>query len=342
VLSGAGSSQVAGEGGPALAVPVSGEGLLATMQYYHRSSPLKAMRARAPQTEFIYRDGRYLTDAVEAAKKADVAIVFATQWMTEGFDVPDLNLPSGQDALIDAVAAANPHTIVVLETGGPVLMPWLDKTAGVLEAWYPGARGGEAIARVLYGDVNPSGHLPGTFPAGLNQLPRPVLPGSDTVEPNRRGIGAPGQTLEVDYDVEGSNIGYRWFAATGEKPLFPFGYGLSYTSFSYGALQIDGSKLTASFTVTNSGKRAGSDVAQLYLINAAGQRTQRLVGFQRVDLAAGESTKVTFNIDPRLVANWNGGGWTVKAGTYQFALGQSATDLSAPVTASLVSATLKP
>ena len=117
--------------------------------------------------------GAYPAFAAARAKDADVVIVFATQWTTEGLDVPDLNLPNAQDALIAAVTAANPHTIVVLETGGPVLMPWLDKTAAVLEAWYPGIKGGEAIADVLFGDVNPSGRLPITFPASLEQTPRP-------------------------------------------------------------------------------------------------------------------------------------------------------------------------
>lgn len=134
--------------------------------------------------EFSFRNGRYLTDAVTAAKQADAAIVFATQWMSEAYDVPDLSLPQGQDALIEAVAAVNPHTIVVLETGGPVLMPWFDETAAVVEAWYPGARGAEALTSILTGDVTPSGRLPVTFPASVAQLPRPTLSGSDTFDPN--------------------------------------------------------------------------------------------------------------------------------------------------------------
>ncbi|MGH8144482.1 MAG: glycoside hydrolase family 3 C-terminal domain-containing protein, partial [Steroidobacteraceae bacterium] len=165
VLSGGGSSQVQGPGGASVLIPLGGgNSAFNPAMEFQRSVPLAAIRARVPKAEVRYRNGRYISDAVSAAKRADVAIVFATQWMTEGFDVPDLSLPDGQDALITAVAAANPHTIVVLETGGPVLMPWLDRTAAVIEAWYPGARGAQAIAAVLFGDQNPSGRLPVTFP----------------------------------------------------------------------------------------------------------------------------------------------------------------------------------
>src|SRR5690606_39370224 len=149
---------------------------------------------------------------------------FSRDWSS---DVCSSDLPHGQDALIEAVAAANPNTIVVLETGGPVLMPWKDKVGAIVEAWYPGARGGEAIAEVLFGKVNPSGRLPVTFPQSEAQLPRPVLDGLDRVEPNFTGAGAPGQALDVNYDIEGSDLGYRWYAREGKAPLFPFGHGLS-------------------------------------------------------------------------------------------------------------------
>jgi beta-glucosidase len=331
VLSGAGSSQVQGEGGPAVVVPLGGDGPFAGFisQQYHRSSPLKALKARAPETKFSFRDGRYITDAVQSAKDADAVIIFATQWLTEGFDAPDLNLPNGQDALIAAVADANPNTIVVLETGGPVVMPWLDKTAAVLEAWYPGARGGEAIASVLYGDTNPSGRLPVTFPESVAQLPFPVLPGSTTLDPDFQGRAKPGESLTVDYNRDGSDVGYRWFARTGAKPLFPFGYGLSYTSFNHSALKLSG--LTARFTVKNSGSKAGADVPQLYLVSVNGQKKQRLVAFDKVSLTPGASRDVTVTIDPRLLADWKDGDWHIAGGTYSFALGTSATALG-PVT----------
>jgi beta-glucosidase len=329
VLSGGGSSQVQGQGGAAAAVPFGGTMAFAEAfaQSYQAPSPVKAIKALAPDAAIIYRNGNYITDAVLAARKADVAIVFATQWQTEGLDLPDLSLPNGQDALIAAVADANPNTIVVLETGGPVLMPWLDQTAAVIAAWYPGARGVDAIASVLFGKTNPSGRLPMTFPASLDQLPRPQLDGSDTVEPNISGRGNPGQSLRVDYDIEGTDVGYRWFARKGIKPLFPFGHGLSYTTFDYSGLSLKAGKApTASFRVTNSGKRAGAAVAQLYLVSAAGKPVARLAGFSKVSLMPGETRQVQLAIDPRVAARWDNG-WAIAAGNYGFALGNSAASL---------------
>ncbi|WP_408591455.1 glycoside hydrolase family 3 C-terminal domain-containing protein [Novosphingobium sp.] len=346
VLSGAGSSQVQGEGGPAAVRSVGGDGPFAAFmnQQYHRSAPLKAIKALAPQATVTFRDGRYIADAVEKAKQAEVAIVFANEWRAEGLDQPDLSLPDGQDALIAAVAAANPNTIVVLQTGGPIAMPWLDKVAGVIEAWYPGARGGEAIASVLFGDTNPGGRLPVTFPASLDQLPRPKLDGADWVEPNFAGDAAPGKDqLHADYDIEGSDVGYRWFARKGAKPLFPFGYGLSYTSFAGSGLAIaaKGVSATARFTLTNTGKLAGDDVGQVYLVSRKGEAKRRLVGFQRVSLAPGASQQVSVTIDPRLLADWKDGGWTVPAGDYGFALGRNADDLGPVVTVKIAGKTWK-
>lgn len=324
VLSGAGGTQVHEEQGPALVIPHGGDGPRAAInsEQYHRSSPLKAIQARAPQAEVSFRDGRYISDAVALARKSDVAIVFATEWRIEGRDVPDLTLPEGQDALIAAVAEANPNTIVVLETGGPVLMPWLDKTAAVVEAWYPGMRGGEALAAILFGDVDPSGRLPVTFPTSLDQLPRPVLEGRDGSEVgNVTASGPAGAKLDLDYDIEGSDVGYRWFARTNKRPLFPFGHGLSYTRFETSVPQIAGMK--ASFTVRNLGARPGTSVAQLYLTARNGERKKRLVGFARVDLASQEAKRVEVTLDPRLLADWKDDGWEQPAGIYEFAVGQS-------------------
>lgn len=336
VLSGAGSSQVHGEGGPAAVIPRGGTGPLAGLisQQYHRSVPLAAIEQLAPQADVRFRNGHYVSEAVAEARRADIAIVFATQWQSEGLDVPDLSLPQGQDALIAAVAAANPNTIVVLETGGPVLMPWLDQTAAVLAAWYPGARGGEAIASVLFGDSNPSGRLPVTFPASESDLPRPRIDGADTIEPDFSGNPpGPDTQLIVDYDIEGSDIGYRWNARQGHNALFPFGHGLSYTRFESSGLRITG--LSASFSVRNTGDRAGATVAQLYLVRRNGQLKQRLVGFERVDLAPGASRQVTLAIDPRLLADWEHGGWNLAGGDYEFALGDNAEALGPAVTARL-------
>lgn len=333
VVSGAGSSQVQGQGGPAVSIPLGGgSGFAAFIQEaYHRSVPLKAIKAQAGDATVTYRNGRYISEAVTQAKQADVAIVFATQWSTEGFDQPDLTLPNGQDALIAAVADANPNTIVVLETGGPVLMPWLGKTAAVVEAWYPGARGAEAIANVLFGKTNPSGRLPITFPAAEKQLPRAKVDGFDVLEPDFTGNPPHADmALVANYDIEGSDLGYRWFARKGEKPLFPFGHGLSYTAFATSGLKTDGA--TATFTLTNTGKRAGATVAQLYMVTQAGAPRQRLVGYARVDLAAGASQPITVAIDPRLLADWKNGTWSIAGGDYGFALGENADALGPVVT----------
>jgi beta-glucosidase len=328
VLSGAGSSQVQGQAGPALSIPLGGEGPFASFitQAYHRSVPLTAMKALAPQADFHFRDGRYISEAVNQAKMADVVIVFANQWASEGFDQPDLSLPNGQDALIDAVAQANPNTIVVLQTGGPVLMPWLDRTAAVIEAWYPGARGAEAIANVLFGRVNPSGRLPIGFPANTNQLPRPVLDGFATLEPDFSGaMPRPGMVLQANYDIEGSDLGYRWNARKRQAALFPFGYGLSYTRFSTTGLQIEGLKARA--TVANAGDRDGATVVQLYLVERDGRPMRRLVGFKRVELPRGTTQRVEVAIDPRLLADATSEGWSMPDGKYLFALGTDAEHL---------------
>ena len=330
VLAGGGSSLVHLDGGAAAEVAQFFDGSLNApfAEQYHRStSPLAAIRALAPDAQVTYRNGYYIAEAVEQARHADVAIVFANQWQTEGRDLPDLSLPQGQDALIAAVAAANPNTVVVLQTGSAVQMPWLESTAAVLEAWYPGARGGEAIAAVLFGTVNPGGRLPMTFPASLAQLPRPRLDGSDTLEPLFVSKPAPGQALNIDYNIEGSDIGYRWNARQGLRALFPFGYGLSYTRFETKGFRM--SRLTARVTVTNTGGRSGATVAQLYLVSANGRPTRRLVGFQKVALGAGESRSIEISAEPRVVAKWVRGAWDIAAGEYEFAIGDNAESLLA-------------
>ncbi|WP_332773123.1 beta-glucosidase family protein [Phenylobacterium sp.] len=318
VLSGGGSSSVtppAGQGDPPRFVPVGGEGQMAPWwrEVYHPSSPLKAIRALNKDAEVTFDTGRYASAAAAAAAKADVAIVFVTQWMTEGLDAADLTLPNGQDALVQAVIAANPNTIVVLETGGPIQMPWLDGAGAVVQAWYPGAKGGDAIADVLFGRVNPSGRLPMTFPQSVEQLPRPALIGFGGSE--RAAVAAP--------HPEGADVGYRWFAARGLKPLFPFGHGLSYTDFRYSDLTVAGGlTLTVSFTVENIGKTTGADVPQVYLATAAGEPAVRLIGFQKVRLAPGQRRTVTLKADPRLLARYDtqAGGWRLKGGRYQVRL----------------------
>jgi beta-glucosidase len=221
----------------------------------------------------------------------------------------------GQDAVIDAVATANP--IVVLETGNPVSMPWRDKVKAIVEAWYPGQAGGQAIAEILTGKVNPSGRLPMTFPADLAQTPRPEL----------SGLGTPwGTAVTVRYD-EGAEVGYRWYAQKDHKPLYYFGRGLSYTTFDYKDFKVSGGEtITATFTVTNTGKVAGADVPQVYLTEAPDGRRLRLLGFERVELAPGESKTVTLTADPRLLARFDDAAqqWRSASGSHKVALARSA------------------
>jgi len=323
VLSGGGSSQVYPIGGRA----VQGEGPASWPgpMIYFPSSPLKALKARLPGADIQYADGKDTAAAAKLAAGADVVLVFATQWNGEAFDSP-LTLENDQDALIDALATANGKTVVVLETGGPVLMPWLSKVGGVVEAWYPGSEGGEAIARVLTGEVDASGRLPVTFPAALDQLPRPVLDG----DPKK-----PDDLFAVDYTIEGAAVGYKWFDKKGHQPLFAFGHGLSYTTFAYDNLKAEakGGVLTVSFDVRNTGKRTGKAVPQVYVSPKAGgwEAPQRLAGFKKVELAPGATTRVSLSVDPRLLATWNdkAHGWSVAAGDYTVTLGASSRDAAA-------------
>jgi beta-glucosidase len=340
MLSGSGSSAVQSADGPSISVPLTNNGKYANFitQAYHRSVPLKAIQARVPGARVDYNDGRYLSDAAHLARAADVAIVFATEWRSEGYDVPDLRLPDRQDALIAAVAAANPNTIVVLETGGPVLMPWLEQTAAVIEAWYPGARGAEALAAILFGDVNPSGKLPVTFPASLVQLPRPALPGAEVVEPSIVDEPPAGTVIDVDYDIEGSDVGYRWYARRGEQPLFPFGFGLSYTTYAYSDLRSSGGNApTARLAVRNSGAAAGQETAQLYLVRGPQGERLRLLGWAKLELKPGEQQIAAITIDRRLLADFDSQAqrWHLAAGDYTLAAGPSSAELPLRLTLKL-------
>lgn len=323
VMLGGGSSLVTPYGGLFHDAPASA-GLLALLApAYARSSPLQALQALRPGVRIVFDDGSDPQRAAALAATADVAVVFAVKWQSEGSDSPDLSLPNGQDALISAVARANRHTAVVLETGDPVAMPWLGQVQAVLEAWYPGQRGGQAIAAVLDGRVAPSGRLPVSFPADVAQLPRPALPGFAPSRP--QGLfSPPPPPFAVDY-AEGSDVGYRWFERTHSRPLFPFGYGLTYTRFDYGGLRVrGGTGLSVAFTLRNTGARAGVEVAQLYA--APPGRTHRLVGWARVSLKPGERKTVSIAADPRLLASYDerAGRWTRPAGDYSLYVGPSA------------------
>jgi beta-glucosidase len=343
VPSGTGSSQVTNPyrapGTPLRTVPLGGEGLMGSWAnvVFHPSSPLAALRSRFKDAQVTYDNGAYPEAAAAAAKGADVAIVFAYQPSGEGDDVPNMSLPFGQDALIEAVAAANPNTVVVLETGNPVTVPWAGKVGAIVEAWYSGQRGGEAIARVLTGEANPSGRLPITWATDESQLPRPVIPGT--------GAG-PNDPVKVDYTIEGADVGYRWFARQNLTPQYWFGHGLSYTSFAYDKLQVSGGRnVVANVTVTNTGAKAGQDVVQFYLTQRpGGAATRRLLAFEKVALAPGESRRVTLTADPRLLADFDTAGnrWKVAGGTYQVAIGTDAGSMTVSGSAKLAAQSLKP
>ena len=335
MLSGGGSAQVDPPGG--------GASQFGGAIVWFPTSPMKAIRAKAPKAKVEYNDGSDLTAAAALAKSSEIAIVFVNQPTSEGRDLPTLILPDNQDKLVSAVAAANPHTLVVLETGGPAAMPWIGQVSAAIEVWYPGIRGDVALANILFGDVNPTGKLPVTFAKSDTDLPHPQIPGlvpppppSATPEAGRGGRGGRGRMAPFDIDYsEGLKVGYKWFDAEKKDPLFAFGHGLSYTTYAYSGLKagID----TVTFTVRNTGKRAGAEIAQVYaaLPSAAQEPPKRLVVWDRIPLAPGESKTVTLAIDPKFLSIFNEqkDGWELLPGEYQFLVGGSSR--STPLTATV-------
>jgi beta-glucosidase len=348
VPSGGGSAQVNPPGGNAAQQPAAqgqqggagggfGGGGRGGTQYFP-SAPLKYIRAKAPDAKVEYNDGTDPVAAAALAKNSQVAIVFVNQPMSEGRDAATLSLPDKQDELISAVAAANPHTIVVAETGGPVSMPWADRVTGILEAWFPGIGGGPAIANILFGDVNPSAKLPVTFAKSENDLPHPQIPGLNLLpQPGagRGGVGG-GRGGMAPFDVpytEKLEVGYKWFDAEKKELLFAFGTGLSYTTYTYSGLKAiaEGHNLKVSFQVKNSGKRAGAEVAQVYvsLPASTGEPPKRLVAWDKVQLNPGESKTVSLNIDPLYlgVFNESKNAFEIVAGDYKLMAGGSSQSL---------------
>ena len=289
---------------------------------YYPSSPLRAIQALTPATKVEFANGEDPAAAARLATGADVALVFVTQWTTESEDAA-LVLVDGQNALVEAVAAANPHTVVIVQSGGAVFMPWLGKVQGVLQAWYTGTRGGEAIANVLLGKVNPSGRLPISFPRDASQFARAEL-----VEKNSAGK----PSGEIHY-LEGATVGYKWFDAHQQQPLFPFGFGLSYAKFEYSDLKADvvGRELTVRFKVRNTSQVAGQDVPQVYVANPAKgwESLKRLAGWKKVTLAPGADAQVELKVDPRQLAMYSAedDSWHLRKGSYDVLLGASAADL---------------
>ena len=298
------------------------------------TSPLKAVSAKAAGVDVQFDSGENPASAAALAKQADVAIVFAYQWTSEGMDLPNLSLPDNQDALIEQVAAANSRTVVVLETGTAVTMPWADKVSGIVEAWYAGSKGADAVADILFGDVNPSAKLPMTFPRSEADLPHPHLVTPPPGATGRAAVMRTGEakpTFSVKYD-EGLKVGYKWYDAEKKPVLFPFGYGLSYTTYSYSDLKVSsGHGATVSFTVKNTGSRAGTEIAEVYaaLPADAGEPPKRLVGWSRVQLNPGESKDLTVTVDPKYLSIFDeaSDAWKLLPGSYTFMVGGSSQDL---------------
>jgi beta-glucosidase len=345
MISGGGSAQVDPPGGNAIMPPGKGQTRWLEKIWFP-TSPLKSIRAKAPGANVQFDSGADPSSAAALAKSADVAIIFAYQWESEGMDLESLALPEHQDELIAKVAAANPHTVVVIESGGPVTMPWVDQVSSILEAWYGGSRGAEAVASIIFGDVNPSAKLPLTFPKSDADLPHPkiVQPGPKSI-PNYmqkevwKQIANGLAPFQVHYD-EGVKVGYKWYDSENKPVLFPFGYGLSYTTYSYSNLKVaPGKNPKVTFTVTNTGNRAGAEVAEVYasLPAAAAEPPKRLVGFSKVKLNAGESKEVSVEVDQKYLSIFNveKNGWQLLPGDYGFMVGGSSQSLPLKQTVSL-------
>ena len=325
VLSGGGSSQVYPVGG--MAIPNEGPAEFPGPMVFYPSSPLKELQ-KLTTAEITYYDGADINKAAELSSKADLAIVFANQWTGESVDVVNLNLQNNADELIGKVASANSNTVVVLQTGGPVVMPWLDKVGAVIEAWYPGTSGGKAIARVLVGEVNPSGALPASFVTSINQIPRPKLGGDEV----GIAVNNPSQLkgrVSVDYNIEGAAVGYKWLDKTNQTPLFPFGYGLSYSNFEMKNFKVraDKSKVTVNFSIKNNSKVDGKAIAQIYAMPSSDlwEAPKRLVGYKKMQLAKMQEKSGTIEINPKTLAVYNPEikKWVIKGGDYDFTLSKS-------------------
>ncbi len=345
VLAGGGSSGVESIGG--VAVDDTPPGTAAEMVMFmstlwHHSSPVKAIAAVvSPSAKVEFASGDDVETAARLAASSDVAIVFAWQTRTEGQDLQSLSLPAGQDELIRKTAAANPRTVVVLQTGGAVLTPWAPQVGAIVQAWYPGNRGSEAIANILFGRVNPSGRLPISFPRAEADLPRPhpAAPQADPMKPD-----VPPKRPPVVKLSEGLAVGYRWYESQGKSPAYEFGFGLSYTTFAYSNLTVNRdrgerisdhggriSDLSVEFDLANTGDRAGIEVAQLYLEfpTSAGEPSKRLAAWARVELAPGERRRVRLAADPYAVRVWDAGAneWRQAAGRYRVQVGASSRNL---------------
>ncbi len=340
LLSGGGSAQVDPPGGNAIA-KAGDKGTEWQRAIWFPDAPLKSIQEAAPEARVTFDDATDPAQAAASAKGADIAIVFVHQWESEGMDLKTLALPGNQDAVVEAVAAANPHTVVVLDNGSPVLMPWIDKVAGVVESWYSGSAGADAITAVLFGDVNPSAKLPITFPVSDADLPHPTItmpppapPEDKSLDPQERRrrqmAGKPAFPMRYD---EGLKVGYKWYDAEKKKVLFPFGFGLSYTTYAYSGLQAgtSGETTTVRLSVKNTGSRAGSEIAEVYstMPAAAQEPPKRLVGWAKVMLQPGEEKEVAIEIPKERFNIWDEAShaWKVVPGEYTLMAGPSSQEL---------------
>lgn len=337
MISGGGSAQVDPPGGNAILPPGKGQTHWQD-EIWFPTSPLKSIRAKVPGANVQYDSGANPSTAAALAKTADVAIVFAYQWESEGMDLKNLFLPEHQNELIAQVAAANPNTVVVLETGGAVTMPWADRVPAILEAWYAGSRGAEAVANILFGEVNPTAKLPLTFPKNEADLPHPhiVQPPrestADGIPDAWKKIAAGLPPFQISYD-EGLKVGYKWYDAENKSVLFPFGHGLSYTTYSYSNLKVAlGKNVHVTFTLTNTGPRAGAEIAQVYaaLPASAAEPPKRLVGWSKVKLNPGESKEVSLEVDRQYLSIFNPdkNAWQLVPGDYSLQVGGSSQSLA--------------
>lgn len=329
VLCGGGSSAVSPLG--SLKLPGTSIMGMTIDKIYQPSSLVAAIAEESAAAQVVFLDGLDRARVLAEARTADAVIVCAQEWRSEGLDAVGLALPGEQDDLIDALADVNPATVVVVQTGGAVTMPWRDKVAAILVAWYPGSGGGPALAGVLFGRVNPSGRLPLTFPAHADQLPRPLQIDPETTTSNP-ATPRKGGILPIDYDIEGSDVGYRWFEREQLAPLFPFGYGLSYTQFALSRLHVRADAFDkASVDVANVGHRDGALVVQIYVAKAGpGGFVKRLAGFLKVPLAAGTHRTVEIDLETRIFARYDASadtpGFHITPGRYRLWAAQHARD----------------
>jgi len=317
--------------GPYAESASTGGGGSSKVEPVYKIAPLEGLQKRLGSGVTVtLNDGKDVASAAAAAASADVAIVMVGDLQTEGKDHP-ITLQGNQDALVEAVAKANKRTVVVLKSGGPILMPWADRVPAILEAWYPGEEDGNAVAAVLLGDYNPSGKLPITFPKSLDDLP------AHTAE-QYPGVGPKGHTV-AQYS-EGVLVGYRWYDAQKIAPLYPFGYGLSYTTFDYRNLKLSTDALSTTsptlgvdFDIANTGSRAGAEVGQVYMglpsLPGIVQPPHALKGFVHVTIKPGETAHAHVDLDARAFSYWDTAthGWKVAPGVYTVYVGGSSRDL---------------